>query len=174
METKQEKSVKFLHGLRFTAIDIDGVAHRLEGVEADAQRKNDAKERVPLPAFQAKRLRQGVIAIDAKIEVSLKNRGPTGSGLRIARSPASASCFRPAPRSSTATGSCAARQMFQPLCGNNETDQPIEQRCSKHQRDEARLRPSVKCVSEDDQNEIAPTLRRSKKGVIDQQRQRRK
>ena len=60
---------KVLHRLCFTAIDIDGVAHGLEGVETDAQGKNHAKERVPLPAFQAERLRQGVIAIDAKIEV---------------------------------------------------------------------------------------------------------
>jgi hypothetical protein len=55
---------------------------------------------------------------------------------------------------------------------NDEADEPIEQRRAEHQRDEARLSPSVKCIAEDDQNKVAPTLRRSKKGVISQQGER--
>ena len=39
------------HRLGFAAIDVDRVAERLKGVEADAERQHHAKERVQLRAF---------------------------------------------------------------------------------------------------------------------------
>ena len=40
------------HGAGFAAVDIDRVAHRLEGVEADAERQDDFEKGVPLPGLE--------------------------------------------------------------------------------------------------------------------------
>ena len=60
---------KIRHRLRFTAVDIDCVAERLKGIEADPEWQNDAKERVELRVLKAERLDEAVVALDPEVEV---------------------------------------------------------------------------------------------------------
>ena len=54
---------------RLAAIDVNRVAHRLEGVEADAERQRHAQGGVPVPRGQAERCQQGVVILEAEVEV---------------------------------------------------------------------------------------------------------
>ena len=60
------------HRAGLAAIDIDGVTHGLERVEADPERKNYFKKRIPLPTFQSHRLGESVVTLNPEIEVFKK------------------------------------------------------------------------------------------------------
>jgi hypothetical protein len=55
---------------------------------------------------------------------------------------------------------------------NYETGQPVGECRGEHQEDEDWLRPSVKGVTSDDQDDVAPAQRSPMKGVVTPQCQR--
>jgi len=57
------------HRFRLAAVNIDRVAQRLEGVEADSEREHHAKEGVELGVPETERLDHLVIAFDPEVEV---------------------------------------------------------------------------------------------------------
>ena len=66
---RNRKVREILHRLRVATINIDGIAHGLEGVETDAERKDHSEECAPLPAFSSRATARGIVAVDSKIEV---------------------------------------------------------------------------------------------------------
>ena len=52
-----------------TTVDVDGVAHRLEGVEADSQRQHHSNHPLDLELRQAQPARDRVEVVGGKIEV---------------------------------------------------------------------------------------------------------
>ncbi len=56
-------------GPRVPAIHVDGVAHRLEGVEADAQGQGDLERVVPLQGVEASQAEEAIVAGHAEAEV---------------------------------------------------------------------------------------------------------
>ena len=63
------------HRFGFAAVDVDRVAQRLEGIEADAERQDDAKERVELGVLEAERLDEAVVTLDPEVEVFKEAEG---------------------------------------------------------------------------------------------------
>src|ERR1700676_656757 len=57
------------HRLGLAAIDVDRIAERLKGVEADAERQDDAEECFELRVLKSDRFGKGVPALDPEIEV---------------------------------------------------------------------------------------------------------
>jgi len=57
---------------------------------------------------------------------------------------------------------------------DGEADEPIDERCGKHQQRETRLGPPVEGVAGNDQPKISPALWRAPERVIPEQRNREK
>src|SRR5436190_21008987 len=80
------------HCLCFAAIDVDGVAERLEGVETDAERQDDAEESIELGVLQSEAGGERIPTFDAEVEILeeaergeiQENRNPDRVALRAA------------------------------------------------------------------------------------------
>src|SRR6185312_12239287 len=57
------------HRPRVATVDVDGVAHALESVKADAERQDDPHHRIEPQTGEAEGLDQRVVAVDRKVEV---------------------------------------------------------------------------------------------------------
>ncbi len=66
IDTKQAKSIEVAERLGVAAIDVDRVAHRLERVEADAQRQRHPERDVEARGVEAERRGEAVPAVDAR------------------------------------------------------------------------------------------------------------
>ena len=56
-------------GSRIAAIDVDRIAHRLERVEADPERKGDPQRRLEPEMAESEPADEGVVAVEAEVEV---------------------------------------------------------------------------------------------------------
>ena len=148
------------HRFRFTAVDIDRVAHRLEGVEADPEREDDAEKCFPLPGGVAKRPDDFVISLDPEVEileegeheeVCANRDGDREVLLSRSGSPAREGAHRFSPRPPNAPG----------VVHDDDAHQPIQSCRCEHQRHEPWFGPTIKNVTRDDQPEIPPPLRRT-------------
>ena len=159
------------HRLGLAAIDIDGIAQRLKGVEADAERQDDAEEGVELCVVNPERFGEGVPTLDAEVEVleesqhhqiqndRYPNRVALGAGSRR-----------------------VARQLFHRLGQNApelprvvrdyQTHQPVDECGCEHERHETRLGPTVEGVAGQDEPAVPPPLGRADERVVAQQRKR--
>ncbi len=69
IDTKQAKSMKFRIARRLAAVHVDGVAHRLERVEADAERQRHPQRGVEPKLRESDPVDEGVVVVDAEVEV---------------------------------------------------------------------------------------------------------
>ncbi len=161
------------HCLGFAPIDVDGVAERLKCVEADAERQHHAKKCVQLSARQSEALHERVVTIDPEVEVLEKtqdneiaddrdcNCRPPDARLALLLVD---NFYRLTPDSPHLPG----------VMRDDQTHEPVDKRCTEHERHEPRLGPAVKCVSGNDQPGVTPALPRAKQRVINEQRERQK
>src|ERR1041385_782879 len=164
---------KVRHSLGITAIDVDRVTEGLKRVEADAERQHYAKKRVQLRALQSDALQQRVVTIDAEVEVFEKTQDNEIADDR------DRDCCPPHAR--FAVLRIDKFHWLSPdspdlpgIVRDDQTHQPIDERCAEHERHESWLRPAVKCISSNDQPGVTPALLRAKQRVINEQRERQK
>ena len=104
------------HRLGLAAINVDRVAERLKGVEADAERQHDAEESVELSVVKAERRGEGVPALSMPKLKYLKK--PSVARLRRTETRIARRCVRvlAPPRGSCFTGWRRTRQNRQVSC----------------------------------------------------------
>jgi hypothetical protein len=159
------------HRFGFAAVNVDRVAQRLEGVEADPEREDDSKKGVELCLLQPERLDQPVVAFDPEVEVFEK----TECG--EIQDDGDQDCVALGARARA-----AERELFHRLMQDapkppgvmrdDLADQPIHERRREHERHEARLGPAVEGVARENEPEIAPAVRRAAQRIIAGQRER--
>src|SRR4051812_29663133 len=159
------------HRFGFATVNVDRVAERLEGVEANPERKDDAKERVELRVLKTEGLDEVVVTLDPEVEVLeetkrreiQQDRNQDRALLRVsARSAARQLFHRFAPDAPELPG----------VVRDDQADQPIHKRRREHERHEARFGPAVKNVAGENEPGISPALARPPKRVVAEQRDR--
>ena len=133
------------HRLRIATIDVDDVAERLEGVEADTERQDDPEERIPLQVRGSNRNKRAVVAVQEEVEVLEE---PQHQEVRHDRHhERRLLTLRPWP--------CFQFQEFgfpvppEPprVVGDDEAEKPVQERGPEHEKDEFRIRPAVENVA---------------------------
>ena len=133
---------KVAHRLRIAAIDIDRIAHRLECIERNAERKGDPHHIPKTQIAEPDRLKQEIVILNPEVEVFKKaqqgeirdhgcdQRGPLHTA---ARDTFAKLIDRPTPSES--------------VVGLNQSCQIIDERRDQHQDREKRVRPTVKKIA---------------------------
>ena len=147
---------------RIAAIDIDRVAHGLEGVEADAERQRDAQGGVPVPRGQSERSHQGVVVVDAEVEVLEEPQQRQVADHRHRQGELLAARSRSPCRQQ---GNLVAAEG----AGDPQAHHVIHQGGAEHQENKPGIRPAVEEVAEERQSEVPHLPRRD---VVDQQNDR--
>ncbi len=150
-------------------IDVDRVAHRLERVEADAQRQRDPKQRLPGHALHADAVRDRVPGIDTEVEILEE---PQQRQVRADRD-----------RQRDALAGLALSPLGQrldrlrpvPLPTDEQAADIVDDRAGEHQHDEQRVGPTIEQVAEQGQHAVVDPreahARRPLQHRPDQQRQ---
>jgi hypothetical protein len=161
------------HRLGFAAVDVDRVAQGLEGIEANAERQDDAKERVELGVLKAERLDEAIVTLDPEVEVFEKaERGEIQEDRDEDCAPLS-SRTRPSMRQLFYRFVPDAPE-FPGVVGDDQAHQPVDEGGREHERHEARLGPAVERIAGQDEPEISPTLAGAIERVIAEERDRQK
>ena len=151
------------------AVDVDRVAERLEGIEADAERQRDAEGRLPGGAREAESADEPVEALDAEVEVLEKpEHREVGDDRDDDRA-----ALEARPRSPDLQLRNGGAPGLSELPGDDEADRIVHGRRPEHQEDEERVRPAVEKVGEERQDEVpggAPARRSRSEGPREESR----
>ncbi len=142
------------------AVDVNRIAHRLERVETDPKRQRDSERHVQSKRRQSQPTDECVVAVHAKIEILEEAEERQVATHRYDQ------------RDARAPGWPAMHDArVKPLAflPDRTSGNVIDEGRGQEQDDEQRVRPAVKHVAEDCQNQV---LRASWGGVVEHERER--